>query len=289
VKIKRITKIENTEEVFNLHIEDNHNYFAEDVCVSNCHGLKADIVRSVAENMTNADIRLGFTGTMPDPKSDYMLIEGVLGPVVDRVMPGELIKLKKISDIQINIINLQYPQEIVTHYEQATYEAEKQFVETNENRNTAIVNVAKKYASKGKNTLILVKKIDHGKTIMSMLEEKGIKAHMVCGDTKIDDRNHVRYELEKSGGNVVVATVGVYSTGVSIKRLHCVIFASAGKSKIQTLQSVGRGLRKHQSKKKLQLYDFAENLKFSSSHLKKRVKFYEKNDFPFIMKDVDVI
>lgn len=253
------------------------------------HGLKADIVRSVAENMINADIRLGFTGTMPDSKSDYMLIEGVLGPVVDRVMPGELIKLKKISDIQINILNLKYPQDIVTYYEQSTYESEKKFIETNENRNKAIVNVAKKYASMKKNTLILVKKIEHGETLLEMLKERNINAHMVCGDTKINDRNHVRHEIEKSGGNVVVATVGVYSTGVSIKRLHCVIFAAPGKSKIQTLQSVGRGLRKHESKKKLQLYDFAENLKFSSDHLKKRLKFYEKNDFPFTVKDIDVI
>ena len=289
MKIKKITEIENSEEVFNLHIEDNHNYFAEDVCVSNCHGLKADIVRSVAEMATNASYRLGFTGTMPESKSDHMLIEGVLGPVADRVMPGELIKLKKISDIQINILRLNYDDQTVNHFEQATYEEEKVFTEKDEHRNKAIVNIANKYSQKKKNTLILVKKIDHGKKLMEMLKEKGITAHMVCGDTKIEDRNNTRHAIEKSGGNVVVATVGVYSTGVSIKRLHCVIFAAPGKSKIQTLQSVGRGLRKHASKKKLQLYDIAENLKFSEKHVRKRIKYYEKNDFPFTVKDVNVI
>lgn len=289
MKIKNIKKIEHNDEVFNLHIEDNHNYFANDICVSNCHNLKADIVRSVAENMVNASYRLGFTGTMPDPKSDYMLIEGVLGPVVDKVTPGELIKLKQISDIQINILRLNYSESVVKYYETETYEAEKSFVEGDERRNKAIVNIAKKYAENDKNTLILVKKIEHGETIMSMLQEKGVKCNMVCGDTKINERNDIRHNIEKSGGNVVVATVGVYSTGVSIKRLHCVIFAAAGKSKIQTLQSVGRGLRKHDSKKKLQLYDIAENLKFSKDHLRKRLKFYEKNNFPFTTKDIDVI
>ena len=37
MKIKKISKIDYTEDVYNLHIKDNHNYFANNHCVSNCH------------------------------------------------------------------------------------------------------------------------------------------------------------------------------------------------------------------------------------------------------------
>jgi len=104
----------------------------------------------------------------------------------------------------------------------------------------------------------------------------------------MSDRNNIRKGVEKEGGTVIVATVGVYSTGVSINRLHTVIFASAGKSKIQTLQSVGRGLRLHSTKTKLHLYDFCENLKFSQQHAKKRIKYYEINNFMVTKKDINI-
>jgi superfamily II DNA or RNA helicase len=284
MKIKNIKKIEYSEDVYNLHIEDNHNYFANDICVSNCHGLKADVVRSVAENTKKADYRLGFTGTLPDPKSERMLVECVLGPVVDRVIPDDLIKLKKISDININIIKIEYPKNLVEQLDALDYQSERDFIENCEFRNGLIVKAAKKITSEDKNMLILVQKIAHGENLISLLEKEGITASMVCGDTKIEERNKVRHATEQKGGQVIVATVGVYSTGISIKRLHAVAFAAASKAKIQTLQSIGRGLRLHESKNVLQIFDFAENLKFSQKHLKKRVKYYKDNLFKYAEK-----
>lgn len=37
MKIKSIKKVEYVDDVYNLHIKDNHNYFANNHCVSNCH------------------------------------------------------------------------------------------------------------------------------------------------------------------------------------------------------------------------------------------------------------
>jgi superfamily II DNA or RNA helicase len=286
MKIKRITKIENSNEVFNLHIEDNHNYFAEDVCVSNCHGLKANVVRSVAENAVNASIRLGFTGTMPEPKADFFLIEGVLGPIIDEIGYKELQDKNQISGINIKVIDCKYSDEIVESKSFDVYPEEREFVESDPKRNKIICRIAKVYADKDKNSLILVKKLDHARILTEMLQGANISTYMVTGETKIKDRNDARHSLEKSGGNVIVATVGVFSTGVSIKRLHSVIFASPGKSKIQTLQSVGRGLRLHNTKTKLDLYDICENLKFSIKHKNKRIKYYNENEFDYEIIEV---
>ena len=256
--------------------------------VDECHGLKADVVRSVAEKMVNADVRLGFTGTMPDVKSDYMLVEGVLGPVIDKVGYTELQEAKQISDIDITVVNINYPESITSKMIFDDFTAEKEYIESDEKRNKIICKIANEYVKKNMNVLILVKKIDHSKTLFKILDDMSVDVEVVTGETKINDRNDIRRDVEKTGGTVIVATVGVYSTGVSINRLHTVIFASAGKSKIQTLQSVGRGLRLHSTKTKLNLYDFCENLKFSQQHSKKRIKYYEANNFKVTKKDINI-
>ena len=256
--------------------------------VDECHGLRANEVRKVAEYSTKADFRIGVTGTLPESKSDKLLVECVMGPIVDQVKTEDLIKLKKVSDIDISIISLLYNESIVSQLESLDYQTEKEFVENCDFRNNLIVKAAKKIVDKDKNVLILVQKIEHGKTLVEKLEEQGVNVSMVCGDIKIEERNKIRHETEESGGRVIVATVGVYSTGVSIKRLHAVMFASPGKAKIQTLQSIGRGLRLHSTKSKVLVFDFTENLKFSKKHSKKRTKYYKENNFNYKIKEVDI-
>jgi superfamily II DNA or RNA helicase len=258
------------------------------ILVDEAHGLKSDEIKGVALKAVNAEYRLGFTGTLPEDKAEYMLVEGVTGRVLDQVLPKQLIAEKSISDLTINMIRLNYPQSIVDRLSQDTYDAEKTFIENDESRNKLLINVAKIHADNGQNVLLLVKKIDHGKKLVEMLEARGIKSPFIYGETPPEERQQLRRDLEKAGGNIVVASVGVFAVGVSINRLHVVIFGSAGKSKIKTLQAVGRGLRLHSTKSKLQLYDVSENLKFSKDHTNDRKKYYKRNEFPLKEKIIDL-
>jgi superfamily II DNA or RNA helicase len=251
-----------------------------------CHGLKADVVRSVAERVVICDWRLGFTGTMPEQKTDNMLVQGVLGPVVDQALYEELEREKTISPLKITLIKLMYPQEQLEKMKDIDYALEKEFLENNKFRNDIICKITDKYIKQGKNGLILVKKIEHGHILVKMLEDMGLKPNFVRGDMKIEDRNDVRHDMETAGGQITIATTGVYSTGVSINRLHFLIFASSGKSKIQTLQSVGRGLRKHPTKDQLLLFDIGENCHHSKKHITARVRYYTLNKFNFTVKEV---
>jgi superfamily II DNA or RNA helicase len=253
-----------------------------------CHGLKAEMVRSVGERVVNCEWRLGFTGTMPEQKTDKLLVEGVLGPVVDQALYDELQREKSISPFKITAIKLMYPKEKVDQMEHIEYNLEKEFLETDDFRNNLICKITDKYAKIGKNSIILVKKLDHGDKLVSMLEKMGHKPNFVSGEMKIPERNDIRHGMETDGGQITIATVGVYSTGVSINRLHILIFAAAGKSKIQTLQSVGRGLRKHPTKEKLFLFDIGENTPASKKHFTKRIHYYELNKFDYEVKEVTV-
>lgn len=275
------------------------------IIADECHGLRANVVRSIAENATKAEYRLGFTGTLPDAMSEKMQVIATLGPVVDLVEHKDLVKIDQIAKIKISVPYLQYSKEEKKKLndeikvlkaaareagkptETVAYNHERDFVYNHSKRNQFIANCAKRATGTDKNTLILLNKHDHVEKVVSALKEKGIDPFIVTGKTKdMEERNNVRKMLEETAGNVLVATSGVYSTGISIKRLHTVIFADAGKSKITTLQSVGRGLRMHGTKAHLHLIDIADALKYGDQHLDQRLDFYARNDFEFNIKEV---
>jgi predicted helicase len=73
----------------------------------------------------------------------------------------------------------------------------------------------------------------------------------------------------------------IFSTGINIKNIHMIVFASGGKAFIRLVQSIGRGLRKHHSKNKLIIIDLADQLHYGISHLSKRLEIYRKESIPF--------
>ncbi len=253
------------------------------------HNLNSGTIRSVAENAVNAFIRIGCTGTMPDDKAARMQIEGVLGPVVHQVTARELIDAKQASDISIKIPFITYPEEISKKLKGVTYDVEKSWLEQCNQRNEIIKRIVTKHHDVDQNALILVEHIAHADELMKKFEKiEGIHSFLITGDTHPNERERLRKFTNENKKVVIVATYGVLSVGVSIKRLHTVIFASAGKSKIRTLQSIGRGLRLHSEKRKLILYDIGDNLHYSEKHLQTRIDIYDKAQFELDVFEIDL-
>ena len=100
-----------------------------------------------------------------------------------------------------------------------------------------------------------------------------------------DDREAIRKIVEKQTNAIIVASMGTFSTGINIKNLHNIIFASPSKSQIRVLQSIGRGLRKADDGSTTTLYDIADDLHWKSRqnftllHSAERVKIYNKEQF----------
>jgi superfamily II DNA or RNA helicase len=151
-----------------------------------------------------------------------------------------------------------------------------------------IVKLCKKFISRGETVLVLANRRNHIDILNKHFSNNGIEPFIVTGVTKMKDRNFVRHDMENQQGKVILASTGVYSTGISIKKIHAIIFANAGKSKIQTMQSVGRGLRLHATKKKLHLYDIADDLEYSKEHLAERLQYYAKNNFEVEVKEIQL-
>ena len=90
-KIKSIKKIDYNGDTYNLHVEDNHNYFAEGLCVSNCHTARADILSDILSNPFEQ--KIGITGTMPIEEIDALTLESKFGQPVRYINAKQMIDL----------------------------------------------------------------------------------------------------------------------------------------------------------------------------------------------------
>ena len=114
----------------------------------------------------------------------------------------------------------------------------------------------------------------------------------VHGGVDGEEREEVRSIVDREKNAIIVASYGTFSTGINIKNLHNVIFASPSKSRIRNLQSIGRVLRKGKNKNKAMLYDIADNItvknkrNYTLNHLVERVKIYNEENFNYEIEKV---
>ncbi|MFW6312142.1 MAG: helicase-related protein, partial [Nanoarchaeota archaeon] len=281
----------------------------QSVIVDETHGAKSSSIKSCLQKCTNAEYRIGLTGTMPESKADKFTIYGFLGPKLYGIESSELIKRNILSKITIANILLEYSEEDKFKYwhsddgkiSKISYKEELELIYKNKDRNNVFKYIINNIDKK-ENILILCHKIDHLKDVESYLKEnfKGYNIHTIYGKTEADEREAIRKTTNLTESNIIIGTYSTMSTGINIKRLHHVIFASSYKSKIKILQSIGRGLRKHDSKDKLILWDIVDDLTWTSNrgkkyknfvyiHWRQRLQYYESQSFKFLNKKFNFI
>jgi superfamily II DNA or RNA helicase len=153
------------------------------------------------------------------------------------------------------------------------------------------------WSLEGQNNLILFDLVEkHGKILEPLLRKEDRVLHFIYGGTKGDEREAIRHMVEedKDKRHDILASYGVFSTGVNLQKLDNVIFASGSKSEIKVLQSIGRTLRKGNDADHATLYDIADDLSTGSfqnytlKHFRKRIEIYGAQEFPFKVYTVDI-
>ena len=253
------------------------------------HLFKAQSLTTILTSCVNAKYRIGLTGTLDGTKTHKLVLEGLFGPVKKVITTRELIDKQQVSDFEIKCLILKHDDDVCLRMKDSTYQEEIQYLISNENRNKFIKNLA---VSLGNNTLILYQMVDkHGQILYDMIKDtKNIgdrKVFFIHGGTDVTDREEVRRIMEIENDAIVVASFGTFSTGINIRNLHNIIFASPSKSRVRNLQSIGRGLRQSEGKEKATLYDIADDLRykkhmnFTLKHFVERVKIYNEEQFVY--------
>ena len=258
------------------------------------HTFKAKCLTSIMEKLHDASYRIGTTGTLDGTVTHKLVLEGLFGPVYQVTTTRELIDLDHLADFTIDIALLKYPEEICKACKSLSYADELDMIVRYSHRNRFIRNLA--LAQNG-NTLVLYNFVEkHGKPLHAMIVEKlngtNRKVFFVSGGVEAEIREQIRAIVEKESDAIIVASLGTFSTGINIRNLHNIIFASPSKSQIRILQSIGRGLRKSDNGKATKIYDIADDLHYKKhrnytlEHAGERVKLYAKEQFKYTITEV---
>lgn len=223
------------------------------------HLFTANSLTKSMEKAINAENRIGTTGTLDGTKTNELVLRGIFGPVKKVTTTKKLQESGTISDLEINVLDLQWPEETRKNFGKIPYQSEIDWLVRNEKRNKFIKNLALNLPG---NTLILFQFIEkHGKVIHKMLqEETKHRLFYVAGEVDKIEREIIRNIVENQKKSTIVASLGTFSTGTNIRNLHNIIFATPSKSQIKVLQSIGRSLRKADNGEIARMFDIVDHL-----------------------------
>ena len=258
------------------------------------HQFKAKSLTTILSGCVNAKYRIGTTGTLDGTQTHRLVLEGLFGPVYKATTTSELIEKGQLADFRIKCLILKYADEICKQARDWDYNTEIEYIVRNQARNEFIKNLA---LSLEGNTLILFQFVEkHGKDLYDIIKTAAGKRHVffVFGGTDVEIRESVRSITEKQSDAIIVASYGTFSTGVNIRNLHNIIFASPSKSRIRNLQSIGRGLRIGDNKTEAVLFDIVDDFRigkfnnYTLKHFIERVKIYDEEKFNYKFYNIEL-
>jgi superfamily II DNA or RNA helicase len=247
------------------------------VIVDEVHMAKAEVLKNLlTQNLCNAPIRWGLTGTVPKEAFEYEQIFASIGPVVGGIKAHELQEIGVLSACHVKVLQL------IDLPEFKAYSDELKYLVTDDDRMIYISKVIKEISLTG-NTLVLVNRIDSGKFLINEIQD----SVFISGEVKTKDRKEEYDEIKTSTNKIIVATYGVAAVGINIPRIFNLVLLESGKSFTRVIQSIGRGIRKAEDKDFVQIWDITSTCKYAKRHLTERKKFYKDAKYPFTIEKID--
>ena len=258
------------------------------------HLFKAVSLTKILTKLVKCPYKVGMTGTLDGSKTHKLVLEGLFGAVNKVVSTTELMEKGKLADLKIFCLVLNHGKTERDFIKDKTYQEEMDFIVANEKRNKYIRNLASGLQG---NTLCLFQYVEkHGKELYEAIKDKAKdkRVSFVYGGVDATRRETIRELTEKSDNAIIVASSGTFSTGINIRNLHNIIFASPSKSRIRNLQSIGRGLRLKDNKSHATLYDVADDLSYNNkenytlAHFRERINIYSGEDFDYEIHNIEL-
>ena len=259
------------------------------------HLFKSKSLTEIMTKLTDCKYRIGLTGTLDGAHTHKLVLEGLFGAVNKVTSTKKLMDKKQLSDLVVRCLILKHTEANSKMVASGKYQDEIDYLVSSKSRQNFIRNLTLKL--KG-NTLVLFQLVEkHGKGLYEIIRERtkqGREVFYVHGGVDTEEREKVREITEKSNSAIIVASYGTFSTGINIRNLHNIIFASPSKSRIRNLQSIGRGLRLGDNKVNATLYDIADDLTYKSKenftlkHFQERINIYTEEEFDYEIHNIEL-
>jgi len=259
------------------------------------HLFKSKSLTEIMTKLTDCKYRIGLTGTLDGAHTHKLVLEGLFGAVNKVTTTKKLMDKNQLSNLVVRCLILKHTEANCKIVSKGKYQDEIDYLVSSTPRNNFIRNLALKL--KG-NTLILFQLVEkHGKNLQQIIKDKaeeGRKIFYIYGGVDTEEREKARAIVEKEDNAIIVASYGTFSTGINIKNLHNIIFASPSKSRIRNLQSIGRGLRLGDNKVNATLYDISDDLIYKSKenytlkHFQERINIYTEEEFDYEIHNINL-
>jgi len=264
------------------------------VFVDEAHQTKTTSIKNIIGKCKDSVYRFGLSGTVQEDNSaDFTTIVALLGPMVKSIPPKFLFKEGYATPVKFKLMVLQYKNE---ELREKLYDIrrgkqmegsqilalEKNVAVQHRGRFKFITELASKTS---KNTLLLFSNVkdQYGKKIYNWLKENTEKeCFYVDGSVSKEHRDFYKKQMEEGENRVLIASFTTFSTGISIKNIHNIIFAESYKSEIIVKQSIGRGMRQLDGKNSFTIIDIVDDLSYENrdnylyKHAKARLEFYKQ-------------
>jgi len=264
--------------------------YVDIVVVDESHKLKNKNKIGKLVNKIHTHSKFGFTGTLPESPIDKWSVIGKLGPVLYEKGSADLREEGYLTDVSVSILRLTHKGGPKTQFTKAEwtssikYKTELDYIYNSNFRNNIISKISDNFNN---NILILVNHLAHGNILYDIHKDlKDKQVFFVSGSVDIDTRESIKKIMENSNNVVCIAMSSVFSTGINIKNIHMIVFASGGKAFIRIVQSIGRGLRLHSSKTTLLIIDLADKFEYSTNHFEKRTLIYTREKIPYTISTI---
>ena len=271
------------------------------VIIDETHKAKSQSIKTILSKCKNADYRYGLSGTIPKSGTlDRLTLMAYTGPLITEVSANFLQTEGYIANCRVKVIEMDYATEgaknafkemAFNKYESKdVFKFEQNYVINSPGRLNFICNIISRVRG---NSLVLFHRIEHGQKIYERLRQESDKTiYYVDGGTDKDIREEYKKKMEAGDEVVIVASYGTFSTGISIKKIHNIFFTESFKSEVIIRQSIGRGLRQHESKDSVTIIDFVDDISspdwdnYLIRHAKARQKIYREQKFKYDIKKV---
>ena len=287
---KKPVVISTWQSIYKLH----RPYFAQYGCIigDEAHLFKAKSLTDIMAKSGEVRYRFGLTGTLDGTQTHRLVLEGLFGQVKKIISTKELIDRGTLAELEIDCIVLKHTEEESKRVRYYRYAEEINYLVSHPKRNKFIENLCKNI--KG-NTLLLFQLVEkHGVLLYNEIKTLDRKVFFVYGGTTTEARERVRAITEKEKDAIIVASYGTFSTGINIRAINNIVFASPSKSRIRVLQSIGRGLRQSEDKSKVKLFDVSDNISYKSRqnftyrHFLQRLNIYKEEQFKYEINRINL-
>ena len=287
---KKPVVISTWQSIYKLH----RPYFAQYGCIigDEAHLFKAKSLTDIMAKSGEVRYRFGLTGTLDGTQTHRLVLEGLFGQVKKIISTKELIDRGTLAQLEIDCIVLKHTEEECKRVRYYRYAEEINYLVSHPKRNKFIENLCKNI--KG-NTLLLFQLVEkHGVLLYNEIKTLDRKVFFVYGGTTTEARERIRAITEKEKDAIIVASYGTFSTGINIRAINNIVFASPSKSRIRVLQSIGRGLRQSEDKTKVKLFDVSDNISYKSRqnftyrHFLQRLNIYKEEQFKYEINRINL-